>query len=176
MIVISWLVKGRYEMIMIQNNSHERNALLLLQTCLDNACECQCVDPPEDREENDERGNDSSNPEHHAQYCPVYLRAVTFGKRHEATEIETIPRRAILLPTHDIASKAQAPHLGFVLFANGNKKPTPCGMGFQSHLPYHHLGGGVSHSPHLPTPAKSAIVASLIMWIVSGQLSPVAVV
>ena len=37
--------------------------------------ECQCMDPPQDRDGDDERGNDPDDPAAHAQYCPHYLAA-----------------------------------------------------------------------------------------------------
>ena len=52
------------------------SALGLLEDCLWNADECQCVDPPEDRDDDDERGNDPEDPSAHSQYCPQYLLAV----------------------------------------------------------------------------------------------------
>ena len=53
-----------------------RHALDLLHDCLWNADECQCVDPPEDRDDDDERGNDPDDPSAHSQYCPQYMLAV----------------------------------------------------------------------------------------------------
>ena len=35
--------------------------------------ECQCIDPPWDREKGDERGTGGNDPAAHSQYCPVYL-------------------------------------------------------------------------------------------------------
>lgn len=57
-------------------DTHERRALFLLRDCLDNADECQCTDPPWDRDADDERGNDPDDPSAHAQYCPQYMQAV----------------------------------------------------------------------------------------------------
>ena len=44
-----------------------RHALEVLQCCLWNADECQCIDPPEDRDDDDERGNDPEDPSAHSQ-------------------------------------------------------------------------------------------------------------
>jgi len=61
---------------MSKQPTHERAALKLLHSCLYNADECQCIDPPEDRDADDERGNNPEDPSAHSQYCPVYMLAV----------------------------------------------------------------------------------------------------
>ena len=38
--------------------------------------ECGCIDPPDEREENDPRGTDYENPGHHDGYCPLRLHAI----------------------------------------------------------------------------------------------------
>jgi hypothetical protein len=53
---------------------HEQ-ALRLLQDCLDNL-ECDCIDPPEERDPDDERGTDHNDPSAHSQYCSHYTLAV----------------------------------------------------------------------------------------------------
>ena len=47
--------------------------------------ECQCVNPPGDRDDDDavEMGNDPDNPAHHAMYCPVFLMGVISALENE---------------------------------------------------------------------------------------------
>ena len=59
--------------------------------------DCQCMDPPEDRDEDDERGNDPDDPSAHAAYCPIYLHQylanLVAGKPHPDPDHEWAIKR-----------------------------------------------------------------------------------
>lgn len=55
---------------------HYHKSLLLLSDAVSGwSGECQCIDPPNERDDGDERGTDQENPEHHSMYCPEFLEA-----------------------------------------------------------------------------------------------------